>query len=160
MYNNSAKEFTLRYSTLRPKLLERFYSEIKLSEKIQVRQSLTFNPTKHNNHQDFFDEISSKEDVLFDNGELDVNWQETHTLEECKNEQFLQLFLLGAAPSVRQKILEHKAETLKQCLSAARTYEAALKGRDFREKRRSQKKLRSCPGKVGPKEELGNRQRP
>ena len=135
MYNNSAKEFTLRYSTLRPKLLERFYSEIKLSEKIQVRQSLTFNPTKHNNHQDFFDEISSKEDVLFDNGELDVNWQETHTLEECKNEQFLQLFLLGAAPSVRQKILEHKAETLKQCLSAARTYEAALKGRDFREKR-------------------------
>ena len=135
MYNNSAKEFTLRYSTLRPKLLERFYSEIKLSEKIQVRQSLTFNPTKHNNHQDFFDEISSKEDVLFDNGELDVNWQETHTLEECKNEQFLQLFLLGAAPSVRQKILEQKAETLKQCLSAARTYEAALKGRDFREKR-------------------------
>ena len=135
MYNNSTKEFTHKYSTLRPKLLERFYSEIKLSEKIQVRQSLTFNPTKHNNHQDFFDEISSKEDVLFDNGELDVNWQETHTLEECKNEQFLQLFLLGAAPSVRQKILEQKAETLKQCLAAARTYEAALKGRDFREKR-------------------------
>ena len=135
MYNNSTKEFTHKYSTLRPKLLERFYSEIKLSEKIQVRQSLQFNPTKHNNHQDFFDEISSKEDVLFDNGELDVNWQETHTLEECKNEQFLQLFLLGAAPSVRQKILEQKAETLKQCLAAARTYEAAVKGRDFREKR-------------------------
>ena len=99
------------------------------------RQNLTFSPNKHSNHQDFYDEIASKEDILFDSGELDIDWTKTHTLEECKNEQFLQIFLLGASPGVRQKTLEHKCETLKQCLEVAKTYEEALKGRDFRDKR-------------------------
>ena len=135
LMNHSKKEWSNRYSGIRHELLKRFYSGVRLSEKIQIRQNLTFSPNKHSNHQDFYDEIASKEDILFDSGELDIDWSKTHTLEECKNEQFLQIFLLGAAPGVRQKTLEHKCETLKQCLEVAKTYEEALKGRDFRDRR-------------------------
>ena len=135
LMNHSKKDWSNRYSGIRHELLKRFYSGVRLSEKIQIRQNLTFSPAKHSNHQDFYDEIASKEDILFDSGELDIDWGKTHTLEECKNEQFLQIFLLGAAPGVRQKTLEHKCETLKQCLEVAKTYEEALKGRDFRDKR-------------------------
>ena len=135
LMNHSKKEWSTRYSGIRHELLKRFYSGVRLSEKIQIRQNLTFSPTKHSNHQDFYDEISSKEDILFDSGELDIDWSKTHTLEECKNEQFLQIFLLGAAPAVRQKTLENKCETLKQCLEVAKTYEEALRGRDFRDRR-------------------------
>ena len=135
LMNHSKKEWSNRYSGIRHELLKRFYSGVRLSEKIQIRQNLTFSPNKHSNHQDFYDEIASKEDILFDSGELDIDWTKTHTLEECKNEQFLQIFLLGASPGVRQKTLEHKCETLKQCLEVAKTYEEALKGRDFRDKR-------------------------
>ena len=134
--NHGDKSWANKYSTIKPHLMSRFYYQVLLSEKLQVKKHLAFDLRRHENHADFYDEIVSKQDILFDHGQVEVDWSSTHTLEECKTLQFLDLFLLGAAPAVRQKVLEGKCTTLNECLEVARTYEAALRGRDFRDKRR------------------------
>ena len=134
--NHGGKSWTLRYSELREKLINRFYTPVLMSEKIQVQRGLQFDPRRHQCHLDFYDEIVSREDILFDEGQLEIDWTATHTLEQCKHNQFLNIFLLGAAPNVRQKVLEARCSTLESCLDVARTYETALRSKDFRDKKR------------------------
>ena len=134
--NNLDKGWIHRYSALRPEIEKRFYAPVVLSEKLQVQKSLQFDPRRHGSHMDFFDEVQSKQDVLFDSGQIDIDWSVSHTLAECRDQKFLELFLLGAAPFLRQKIYESKEEKLKPCLEIARNYEAALRARDFRDRKK------------------------
>ena len=136
LQNNASKNWTLNYSQLREKMIDRFYTPVLMSEKIQVQRGLQFDHRKHQDHMDFYDDIVSKEDILFDEGQLEIDWTATHTLEQCKHNQFLNIFLLGAAPNVRQKVLEARCTSLDACLDVARTFETALRSKDFRDKKR------------------------